>query len=274
MAIKHTGTLSRVRPKSIIGRTLLMASLLLGGIAVSAKTLSHTVALPGRLHDEGWKTRHEAKLVEARSRPVDLVLLGDSITANYELIGPEPLRDYSGVWQQYYADRNALNLGFSGDGTRHLLWRITHGELDGVAPKVAIVLIGTNDIGYLSLSPEDTIAGIEAVLAELHRRLPTTKVLLVGLLPSSRGARVQAATTKINSALASHYGQGGLPFVTYQDISRAFFKGGILDTSLFSDPKQVPPEPALHPSPDGQERMAAALEPTLSRLLGDRRHDR
>ena len=274
MAIKHTRTLRRVRPKFIIELTLLIAFLLLGGIAISAKTFSHAVAPSERLDDEGWKTRHKAKLVEARARPIGLVLLGDSITANYELIGPEQLRHYSGVWQQYYADRNALNLGFSGDGTRHLLWRITHGEIDGVAPKVAIVLIGTNDIGYLSLSPEDTIAGIEAVLAELHLRLPTSKILLVGLLPSNRGARVQAATAKINSALAIHYGQGGPSFVTYQDISLEFAKGGILDTSLFSDPKQVPPEPALHPSPEGQERMAAALEPTLSRLLGDRRHDR
>jgi hypothetical protein len=54
----------------------------------------------------------------------------------------------------------------------------------------------------------------------------------------------------------------------------AFHKNGVLDTPLFSDPQQVPPEPALRPSPEGQERMAAALEPTLTELLGDARHDR
>ncbi len=211
MAIKHTGTLSRVSPKSIIELTLLMAFLLLGGIAISAMTLSHAVAPSERLDDENWKTRHEAKLVEARARPIGLVLLGDSITANYELIGPEQSRDYSRVWQQYYADRNALNLGFSGDGTRHLLWRITHGEIDGVAPKVAIVLIGTNDIGYLSLSPEDTIAGIEAVLAELHLRLPTTKILLVGLLPSNRGARYKPRRPKLTPHWPSVTDKAGHP---------------------------------------------------------------
>jgi lysophospholipase L1-like esterase len=112
------------------------------------------------------------------------------------------------------------------------------------------------------------------VVAESRLRLPATKILLLGILPSDRGASVQQATAEINSALAAHYGNGQVPYVTYRDVSPAFFKNGVLDTSLFSDPQQMPPEPALHPSPEGQERMATALEPTLSELLGDVRHDR
>jgi lysophospholipase L1-like esterase len=227
-----------------------------------------------RFYDVGWKARHEAKLLEARSRPVDLVLLGDSITANYELTGPKPLLDYSGVWQRYYADRHALNLGFGGDGAWHLLWRITHGEIDGLAPKAAVVLIGTNDIGWLARTAADTVAGIDAIVTELHRRLPATKVLLVGLLPSDRDTKVRQATAEVNSALAFRYGRGDLSYVIYRDVSAVFLKGSTLDTSLFTDPKQLPPAPALHPTPEGQERMAAALEPTLSALLADRRHDR
>jgi lysophospholipase L1-like esterase len=149
-----------------------------------------------------------------------------------------------------------------------------HGEIDGIAPKVAVILIGTNDIGWLHRSAADTVAGIEAVVAESHLRLPATKILLVGLLPSDRGTSVRHATVEINSALAARFGSGQVPYVTYQDVSPAFLKDGTLDASLFSDPQQVPPEPAVHPSPDGQERMAAALEPTLSELLGDARHDR
>ena len=118
------------------------------------------------------------------------------------------------------------------------------------------------------------MAGIEAVVAELHLRLPATKILLVGLLPSDRGTWVRQATAEINSALAARYGNGQVPYVTHRDVSPVFLKNGVLDTSLFSDPQQVPLEPALHPSPEGQERMAAALEPTLSELLGDARHDR
>jgi lysophospholipase L1-like esterase len=252
---------------------LLLAPLLPAQVAAGPETAPPTAGPIGRLDDLKWKARHDAKLLEASSRPVHLVLLGDSITANYELKGPQPLRDYSGVWRRYYADRYALNLGFSGDGTRHLLWRIKHGEIDGIAPKVAVILIGTNDIGWLQRTAADTVAGIDPVMAELHLRLPATKILLVGLLPSDRGTWVRQATAEINSGLAAHYGNGQVPYVTYRDVSPAFLKNGVLDTSLFSDPQQVPPEPALHPSPEGQERMAASLEPTLSELLGDARHD-
>jgi lysophospholipase L1-like esterase len=252
----------------------LVAALLPAQVGAGAEAAPPAASPIARLDDRNWQARHKAKLREASSRLIDLVLLGDSITANYEAKGPGPLRDYRGVWQRYYADRHALNLGFSGDGTRHLLWRIMHGEIDGIAPKVAVVLIGTNDIGWLRRTAADAVAGIEAVVAELHRRLPATKILLVGLLPSDRGAWVRQATAEINSALAARYGNGQVPYVRYRDVSPAFLKNGVLDTSLFSEPRQVPPEPALHPSPEGQERMAAALEPTLSEFLGDARHDR
>jgi lysophospholipase L1-like esterase len=243
-------------------------------VVANASARPSAVVPVDRLDDIAWRMRHEAKLLEARSRRVGLVLLGDPITANYQLTGPERLRDYSGVWQRYYADRHTLNLGFSGDGTQHLLWRITHGEVEGKAPKVAVVLIGTNNIGWLSATAADTVAGVNSVITELHCRLPGATILLVGLLPSDRGARVRQATAEVNWALAARYGHGKLPFVVYRDISPVFLKNGTLDTSLFSDPKQVPPEPALHPSPEGQERMAAALEPTSNKLLGDWRHGR
>jgi lysophospholipase L1-like esterase len=246
----------------------LLIALLPAQVAAGADTAPPMADPIGRL-DLNWKARHEAKLLEALSRPVQLVLLGDSITANYEFKGPDLLGDDSGVWYRYYVDRYAFNLGFSGDGTRHLLWRIMHGEIDGITPKVAVVLIGSNDIGWLHRTAADTIAGIDAVVAELHLRLPPTKILLVGLLPSDHGPGVQQATAEINSALAAHYGNGQVPHVTYRDVSPSFFKNGVLDTSLFSDPHQVPPEPY----PEGQERMAAALEPTLSEFLGDERHD-
>jgi lysophospholipase L1-like esterase len=222
-----------------------------------------------RLDIPEWRARHEAKLLEARSRPVDLVLLGDSITEQYECSGPEPFLDFSGVWQRFYAGRHVLNLGFGGDGTSHLLWRIMHGEIDGLAPTAAVILIGANNIGWLNWSAADSVAGIIAVVTEVQRRLPATKILLVGVLPSDRGAPVAQATAEINAALAARYGDGALPSVTFRDVSAFFIKDGVLDLSLFRDPQQTTPEPALHPSPKGQARLAAALEPTLSALLDD-----
>jgi lysophospholipase L1-like esterase len=138
------------------------------------------------------------------------------------------------------------------------------GEIDGIAAKVAVPL-GTNDIGWLQRTATDTMAGIDVAAAGLHLGLRATKILLVGLLPNGPGAR--EATADINPALAARYGNGQVPYVTYRDISPTYFKNGVLDSSLFSDPQQVPSEPALHPSPEGQERMAGGLEPTLSELV-------
>jgi hypothetical protein len=130
-----------------------------------------------------------------------------------------------------------------------------NGEFDGIAPKVAVILIGTNDIGWQHRAVADTVQGLDAVVAELHLRLPGRKILLVGLLPSDRGASVRQATAYINSALSARYGDGRVAPCHLSGCLVGVSQNGILDTSLFSDPQQVPSEPALHPSPNGQERL-------------------
>ena len=104
--------------------------------------------------------------------------------------GPQEWRDFVPVWQRFYGDRNAVNLGFNGDATAHLLWRIENGEVAGIAPKVAVILIGANNLGRLHWSAEDTVAGIDAIVQQLRHRLPQTKLLLLGVLPSDRSTWV------------------------------------------------------------------------------------
>src|SRR4029077_5392043 len=133
-----------------------------------------------------WRERHGAKLAEIRRGRVDLVFLGDSITQNYEKSGPPAWQDFRPVWQRFYGDRNAVNLGFNGDATSHLLWRIENGEIDKIAPQVAVILIGANNLGRLHWSADDTLAGIDAIVAQLRRRLPRTRLMLLGILPSDR----------------------------------------------------------------------------------------
>jgi lysophospholipase L1-like esterase len=222
-----------------------------------------------RLELPWWQARHEEKRAEIHAGGIDLVLLGDSITQDYEQAGPEPFRDFRAVWQRFYAQRHAVDLGFSGDATSHLLWRIEHGEIDGIAPKAAVILIGANNLGRLHWSATDTVTGIAAVVDEVRRRLPHTGIVLLGVLPSGRGAWVEQTTKAINAALAARYGAGRVAGVTYLDVSGVFLSNGRLDDSLFFDPKLTPPQPALHPSPEGQARMAAAIEPTLRKLLGE-----
>jgi lysophospholipase L1-like esterase len=217
-----------------------------------------------------WRARHEARLEELRKGRVDLVFLGDSITQDWEKHGPPDWQDFAPIWQRFYGDRNAINLGFTGDTTAHLLWRIENGEVAGIAPKAAVILIGANNLGRLHWSAEDTIAGIDAIVAQLRRRLPHTKLLLLGILPSDRSAWATDTTVTVNRALATRYGHAS--DVTFLDVGHVFMKDGRLNRDLFFDPKQTPPHAPLHPSAQGQALMAAAMEPTIAALLGDRPH--
>ena len=217
-----------------------------------------------------WKARHEAKLAELRARRPDLIFLGDSITQNWEKIGPPAWQNFAPTWLRLYGGRNPVNLGFSGDATSHLLWRIINGELDGISPRAAVILIGANNLGRLHWSPEDSIAGIAEVVAETRRRLPRTKLLLLGVLPSIRSDWATAATLTINAGLARRFGADAVPGAVYQDVGSVFLRGGKADPGQFYDGLITPPEPPLHPTALAQERMALAYEPTLAALLGDR----
>lgn len=217
-----------------------------------------------------WHQRFEAKQAELHARPPRLVFYGDSITQNWERHGPQDWAEYATVWQRFYGDRDAVNLGFVGDTTSSLIWRLRNGEASGIAPKVAVVLIGANNLGHLHWSAEDTLAGIDVIITEIHHRLPRTRVLLLGVLPSERTEWATQTTEAINHALAAKYRGGG--WVTYLDVGGVLMRGGRLDRSLFYDPKLSPPEPPLHPTAQGMALIAAAMEPTLSKLMGDRNH--
>jgi len=218
-----------------------------------------------------WHARHEEKLARIRQGHVDLVFLGDSIMQDWEERGPPEWRDFAPQWQRFYGDRNAVNLGFKGDTTASLLWRIEHGEVDGINPKVAVILIGANNNGRMHSSAEQTLEGIAAIIGALHRRLPQTRILLLSVLPSERSAWVDETTAAINRGLAERYGHGGE--VTYLDVTPVFMKDGHLDRSAFLDGYLTPPDPLLHPTAQAQARLSAFIEPTLSRLMGDANHN-
>lgn len=216
-----------------------------------------------------WRERHEARRDLARRGGIDLVLMGDSITHNYEIEGPEPWHDFRPVWARFYAHRRALNLGFSGDTTANLLWRLRNGELDGIAPAAVVILIGINDIAR-GATAEETVAGIGAVVDEVRGRLPAAGIVVVGVLPSGYGEKMTGTARAVNAALAGRYGGGRMAAVAYIDVSALFERDGKADPSLYYDPRLTPPEPPLHPTPEGQARMAEAIEPVLAGFLSGR----
>jgi len=236
-----------------------------------ARTRTILAAIPiGRTDLPWWRERHEAKLRELAHAKPELIFLGDSIIQKWELSGPPAWQDFAPIWKRFYGDRHAVNLGFTGDTTASLIWRIRNGEVANIAPKVAVVLIGANNMGRPHWSADDTVAGIGVIIDELRKRLPTTKILLLAVLPSERSAWITETTAQINRMLAKRYKDD--PPVTCLDLTGLFMRNGVLNRDLFLDPKLTPPDPPLHPSAQGFALMAKAMEPTLAHMLGDQSH--
>ena len=230
-----------------------------------------------RLKEDWWAKRHEAILAEIKSNPdIGLIMVGDSITQNYEKADP-PDENFQPIWQQFYAPRKALNLGYSGDATENVLWRLDHGEVDGIHPYAAVVLIGTNNTGFKIESAADTKAGIDAVVEKLKAKLPETRILLLGILPSAVLDKVVEENNEINVYLAAKYGPASGTAdsrVTYLDIGSIFYQhdgpnASKLNEAIYYDPRLSWHPKALHPDTIGQRLMAEAIEPTLVKLMND-----
>ena len=134
---------------------------------------------PAPRNDAWWQQRHESMNARVKKGNVDLIFIGDSITHGWEGGGKD-------VWQQFYGNRNAVNLGIGGDQTCHVLWRLDHGNIDGISPKLAVIMIGTNNAGNAAQSAEQIAAGVKAIVDKLRTKLPQTKILLLAIFP--RGA--------------------------------------------------------------------------------------
>lgn len=205
-----------------------------------------------------WMERHQQKIAEAKAGGIDLLMIGDSITNNYDKPGPAPDEVFLPIWQEYFGPHHPMNLGFSADQTQHVLWRLDHGEVDGLTPHNIVVLIGTNNTGWnKDETAEEATAGIVAVLEELHRLMPMAKITNIDILPSNVSPAKSATDAAINAAVTAHY--AGSSYVKCLDLGYLFMKNGVLNSSLFYDPKLTPPRGALHPNTVGQRMMAQAV---------------
>lgn len=248
--------------RNFLRTLLLLAPFVCTGFspAIAATNLA---AVPIGRNDLGWwHLRFIQTLAEAKAhRQARIVWLGDSITQYWQRMGTLGYDDILPIWNEYYAPYDALDFGFVGDTTASLIWRLDHGQVDGLHPRLAIILIGANNLGRPHWGASLTIPGIETVVSLTHRKLPETHILLLGVLPSIRSAWVSQQTAIINAALATDYAHS--PFVTFVNVGPALLRGGQPDPALYVDPKMVPPEPALHPDATGMARIAAFIEPEV-----------
>lgn len=200
----------------------------------------------------GWMERHKGMNERVAQGNVDLVFIGDSITQGWEGNGKE-------VWKEFYGDRNAVNLGIGGDRTQHVMWRLDNGNLEGIEPKLAVIMIGTNNSN--SNKPEEIADGIEMIVEQLKEKTPETKILLLGIFP--RGAapddRLRQVNEKTNE-IVSKLADGEQ--VHYLDIGEKFLE----DDGTLS--REVMPD-LLHLNEKSYRIWAESIEPKVAELMGE-----
>jgi len=203
-------------------------------------------------------TRQNVVMERAKAAPgaYDIVFIGDSITQGWEKAGAD-------VWTNSYGSRKCLNLGVGGDRTEHVLWRFEHGQLDGLDPKVAVLMIGTNNSntnkdGSEHYSTGQILEGVQTVVKQIRERLPKTKLLVLGIFPRSTTFSPQRGRLlQINQALAK---QADGKMIHYLDFGSQLIEA---DGSISKD---IMPD-YLHLSPQGYELWANVMEPKLKELL-------
>jgi len=183
---------------------------------------------------------------------IDLLFIGNSIVNGFEGAGIQ-------IWDKYYGSRKALNMGFGWDRTEHLLWRLENNDFTNISPKLAIVLIGTNNIGRNSVN--EIVDGITAVCQNLKSGLSSTKILLLGIFPRFKETSGDRDIIKeINLRISKLDDQ---KIIYYIDIGSAFLNNNMkISTDIMHD--------LLHPTAKGYQLFAEAIEPKVKELLGER----
>jgi lysophospholipase L1-like esterase len=232
-----------------------------GGAAADLPFLGTSPATtPDQRLDATAIQAHAADVATADSGGASgVVFFGDSITARWDELGFPGL----GVWNSEIAPLGAVDFGVDGDRTQNLLWRLANGELDG-QPKVAVVNIGTNNLinSAGNESPQETAAGITAVVQTIQAVSPGTKILLLGLLPrlESPSEPVRAEIEQVNSMIS---GLADGTNVLYLDLGSLFLRpDGTIPPELLLAPDY------LHPNTDGYKLMADAVTAPIDALLG------
>lgn len=201
--------------------------------------------------DPKWVQRHEGYVELAKKGNIDVYFEGDSITDGWHGGG-------KAIWDKEFAPLKAANFGISGDRTQHVLWRLENGELDGVNPKVVVLMIGTNNIG--SNTPEQVADGVKAIIETFHTKAPNAKILLLAIFPRSAAAAdpIRMKNEAANKILATFDNGKNVKYLSIND--KFLDKEGNLSKEIMPD--------LLHPNGKGYQIWADAIREPLKELLG------
>lgn len=200
--------------------------------------------MPSARTEAWWLSRHAEKQAEVDKATADIVFLGDSITHAWELEGEQ-------AWERHFAAMNCINLGYAGDRTEHVLWRIENGELAFKKVDFVCLLIGTNNAGHRSDPAEEISQGIASIVARVQGALPTAKIILNAIFPRSRKPtqRMRLLVNETNT-LIRRFCDGEQ--VYWLDINAQLLtKDGFLEANVMPD--------YLHPNAEQYKIWAQAI---------------
>ncbi len=219
---------------------------------------------PGGAPNPGFRKSHESFLARGKAGPIGVLFIGDSITAGWA----NATRTH--IWEKYYGAMQPANFGIGGDQTQHVIWRIENGELDGIAPKVVVLMLGTNPTG--THTADEIAAADRKIVGLIRAKLPAAKVLVLAVFP--RGARKDAQGVITETAKADAAKRQSIidgvnvqlaqlddgQHVHFLDINAAFLgQDGKIPFSIMPD--------QLHPNAAGYQLWADAMQAKLAQLM-------
>ncbi|MGC2657620.1 MAG: GDSL-type esterase/lipase family protein [Bryobacteraceae bacterium] len=206
---------------------------------------------------------HAQLVKKAKQGGIDVYFEGDSITRRWDAT------DYPNLlanWKQNFSGWNAADFGWGADQTQNILWRLDNGELDGVNPKVVVLLAGTNNVGNRSMPGDDAAKiegitqGLQAIVHTIQSKAPTATILLMGIFPRNDNMALIPIIDGINSNLSKLADGRRVRYLNIND-KLADSQGKLFEGMMSAADK-------LHPSEKGYQVWADALKPRLTELLG------
>jgi lysophospholipase L1-like esterase len=216
---------------------------------------------PAMRTDQNSLTAHTKLLEKAKQGRIDIYFEGDSITRRW---GATDYPELLANWKENFAGWNAANFGWGADTIQNILWRLMNGELDGVNPKVIVLLAGTNNVGRTT-SPggdeakvADITRGLQEVLKVMQEKAPGATILVTGIFPRNDNIEVMPTIHKINANLSMLADGKKIRYLNIND--KLADQDGTLREGMTSD--------KLHPTLKGYQIWADALKPLFTELLG------
>jgi len=201
------------------------------------------------------------RTVQSNRGPVDILLAGDSITGAWGGLNGKP---FNAAWHKRFSHYKTINIGIGGERTQNLLWRLDHGGVDGIEPRLIVLLIGNNNIYFTQQTGVEAAAkGIKLCVENLREKFPAAHIILVKILPAEGpGKRFYEDIKRTNLALDA-LGFDAAPRVDMLDLwDDLVLQDGQLKKALFASD-------SIHLSEDGYELFASKLQRIVERTLED-----